>query len=62
MKDSLQRKFLSCGVESSEVPVEIHLIDLREDVLDLRVCVRDHFGEVGQGAVNREELGVSGDV
>ncbi len=62
MKDFLPRKFLSCGVESSEVPVEIHLIDLRVDVLDLWVCVRDHFGEVGQGAVNREELGESGDV
>ncbi len=59
---TLQRNLLSCGVESSEVPVEIHLIDLREDVLDLRVCVRHHFAEVGQGAVNWEELGESGDV
>lgn len=51
-----------CLVESSEVPVEIHLIDLWVDVLDLWVCVSNHFGEVGQRAVNREESGESGDV
>jgi len=49
-------------MRACEVPVEIHLIDLWVYVLDLWVCVRNHFGEVGQRTVNREELGESGDV